>query len=265
MAIIETLKSKVAMEPNIILSDNSVIVGSVDHGLQIPPKSIRNLINSLDGVIALLIEGRDDMFQIFHPMSIENLVKASTDGFPLSYLPESSDKNDLGDLLLETGVPEKLAEVYVPAMYIRNNGGITEELFRKIPHVLHQYKQIRFGFIDIERGSKNYLRLLEYWVENDLDISDLDDFSYDFEKFMGDVREYAFWKPAIEKFRHKYNGKIAICCGNYHVKFVQEVLTGVEIQKPNWESHIDNRRKDLHKLQNKDMLERIYKTIDNLL
>ncbi len=239
--LIDKLKNSVTKKPIIIKDEKNsfVIIGSKEHGLQIPQDSITGLINSLEGVIALKMEGSEEMFKWFHPMSTEGLVKTSLGSIPVSYLPESEN---IGEKLLEYEIPEEIAEIYIPCMYIRFNG-IHDGFFEFLPLILKRYSE-EFGLFDFTntlRAVENFDKVRKYWKHNKLNFHDLENyFSIDFEKFIGDVMEFEYWKPDLEKFRNQYNGKIAVCCGDYHVFFVLKVFDKKEVSKPNWENHIDN-------------------------
>lgn len=61
-----------------------------------------------------------------------------------------------------------------------------------------------------------------------------------------------------------YTGKIAVCCGNYHAPFVQAVLEGKEIEKPDWSNHID-KNNDPFVVKRRDLLKGIYRNIEAAL
>ena len=82
--------------------------------------------------------------------------------------------------------------------------------------------------------------------------------------FVGDVREYELWLPDLQEFRSQHVGRIAICCGNYHVPFVKMVLEGAEIPKPDWKTHIEMRREDTDSVD-ADKLKAIYEHIETAL
>lgn len=259
------LKNRITSKPNIVKDKQSsyVIVGSIDHGHQIPQNSIAELINSLDNVVALKMEGSEKAFKPFHYLSTEILVKASVGLAPVSYFTEF-DGEDIGQKLLKYDVPEELAEVYIPCIHIRMNDNAIDGLFDLLPLMFEKYKE-RFSFINTPQAINNFYKVVTYWINNKLSIGDLHHFSYDFEKFVGDVREFEFWAPDLKKFRIEHDGKIAVCCGDYHTPFIQTVLDGKTPVKPNWETHIDNRREDTHTPQDAHKLKQIYKNLESAL
>ena len=263
MGIVEKMQTKITKEPTILTAEDEsyVIVGSVDHGFRIPDSSVHKLIDSLESVVALKMEGAEEILRLMHPMSTEILTRTSVGSAPVSFLKES-DHEDIGSKLLQYGVPEELAEIYVPCLVIRYNDGVPP--IEMLPSVFERYKQ-RFGFINIRRAMLNFLKVANYWEKNELDPRDLDEFSYDFEKFTGDVREHAFWMPDLKQFRVEYSGKIAVCSGCYHVPFVREILDGRGYNQPKWEDHIDNRREDSSTPQDPDFLKEIYKHLYEVL
>ena len=263
---IETrLRNGITKKPRIICSPEYVLIGSTNHGQQLPQDGPVELINSLIGVAALKMEGPEEAYKLFHPMSAEIITKASVGIVPISYLPEY-DGEGIGQKLLKYGVSEELAEIYVPCMYIRMQGGdVPDNFLDLLPVAFIEYKKQRFGFIDIERAVKNFLRVAYYWKDNNLDPIDLDHFSYDFEKFMGDVREFEYWKPDLVRFRKQYSGRIAVCCGDYHIPFVQSVLQGKEQISPDWKTHIDNRREDMYTPQSAEFVKKVYLHLEKAL
>ena len=263
--ISESLKNGIAKKPHIIRDNNNsyVIIGSTGHGYQIPSDSIKVLIDSLEDVVALKLEGDEETLKILHPMSTEILTKVAVGSVPVSFFPEA-DEEDIGQKLLNYGVSEEIAEIFIPCMHIRMNESIIDRIFGMLPIVFEEYKQ-RFSFINTPRAIENFLKVCNYWADNDLNPFGLDHFSYDFEKFMGDVREYEFWKPDLIKFRSQFNGKIAVCTGDYHTTFIQTILDGKEVQKPDWYNHIDKRREDVHTPQNPIKLKQIYQNLEMAL
>lgn len=67
------------------------------------------------------------------------------------------------------------------------------------------------SFLETEEVLEIYRKVSEYWRQNGRNVSELNEFSYDFEKFVGDIREYELWKSEIRKIQQQYAGKIAIC------------------------------------------------------
>lgn len=264
MIITDKLKYKKGRDPNIINADDNsyVIIGSRDHGLRISEASIDKLENSLQNVVALKIEGDERMYEVLHPLSTEVVAKISVGSVPTSYFPES-DKEDLGKKLQSYNVPEEMVEIYLPLQYIRLNGGVLYNP-NGIPLLLMMYKK-RFFFIDPMRAEINFSNVCKYWANNELTKKDLLHFSYDFEKFLGDIREYEFWMPDLKKFRKDYQGKIAVCCGDYHTFFIKKILDGKKPQKPDWVNHIDKRREDPSTPQDAEKLKSIYRNLEEAL
>ena len=249
------------------ITDNQgkyVIIGSIDHGMEIPQSSVLELIASLENVEALITETPEEFHAHMHPMSTELLVKASVGKAPTHYLSGNNIDEEIGKYVLKYA-PQDIAEIFVPCVYVRNSYQSGKKpTFESISTFILIYGR-RFGFLDVETTLKKYSQLLEYWRKNELDPGDLDDFSYDFEKFVGDIREFELWRPELKGFREKYEGKVAACVGNYHVPFVQSVFDGMEVQAPNWENHIDTRREDKLTPQDSDSLRKIYADIEKAL
>jgi len=221
MILNDNLKYRKGRDPNIINADDGsyVIIGSRDHGHRISEDSIDKLLNSLQNVIALKMEGDERMYEICHGLSTETIVKVSVGSVPISYFPES-DKDDLGKKLQNYNVPEEMVEIYLPLVHIRLNGGGLHNP-DVVPLLLMESKKKIF-FIDPIRAEINFSNVCKYWANNNLTKKDLFHFSYDFEKFLGDIREYEFWMPDLKKFRKAYQGKIAVCCGDYHTFFIKK-------------------------------------------
>jgi hypothetical protein len=249
--------------PTILKNSNKkyVIIGSIDHGMEIPKDSMLELIASLENVRSLMMETPEEFHKHMHPMSTEILVKASVGRASVSYLSGNRANEDIGKQLLKYS-PQQIAEVFVPAIYIRNSIQLGQEpTFDSMVAFTSAYRG-RFGFLDAEESIKKYMRVLEYWGKHQLDPKDLDHFSYDFEKFVGDVREFELWQPELKEFRTQHKkGKIAVCVGDYHVPFVQSVFEGNNIQPPNWKNHFDTRREDRLTPQRTEYLKGIYKNI----
>lgn len=261
---IGAIANRLGSEPSIHLDANYVIIGA-EHALELPWDSAKKLVDSLEGIVALKMECSDEELRRSHPMSTEMLAKVSVGSAPVSYFPEPGGEK-FGQIFQGYNVPEELAEVFVPFMHYKNVIAIGREVpdgfFGSVPEQLQEYKELRFGFIDVSRGIENFTRVAEYWYMHNLDPLDLVHFAYDFEKFMGDVREYELWLPDLQEFRSQYAGRIAICCGNYHVPFIRMVLEGVEPLKPDWKTHIETRREDTDSVQDADKLKAIYEHIE---
>lgn len=260
------LKGK-TQKPTIIANSGSnpyVIVGSMDHGLEIPEDSVMGLISSLNGVTALMMEVPEEFHYALSPMSTELLVKASVGNVPVHYLPGNGSHEDIGGHVLKYA-PRDMAELFVPCVYVRNTLQSGQDI-SPVPIIRFATAyQERFGFLDVQRALGNYLKVIRWWEKNNLDTRDLDHFSYDFEKFTGDVREFELWTPELTEFRKRYPGKIAVCCGDYHVPFAQSVFDGREQKQPDWKAHIDNRREDRTTPQDADFLKKVYENIGKAL
>lgn len=241
------------------------IIGSIDHGMEIPQGSMLELIASLENVDALMMETPEEFHKHMHPMSTEILVKASVGKAPVSYLSGSRANEDIGKLVLKYA-PQQIAEVFVPAIYIRNSIQLGQEpTFDSMVAFTSAYKG-RFGFLDVDEGIKKYMQVLQYWGKHQLDPKDLDHFSYDFEKFVGDVREFELWQPELRAFRTQHKkGKVAVCVGDYHVPFVQLIFEGDKIQAPNWNNHLNARREDRLTPQSTEFLQGVYDNLEKAL
>jgi len=246
-------------KPNIITDSNGnyVIIGVIDHGHQIPEDAIMEVIDSLDDVVALKMEAIPESRRGFHPMSTEIITLASIGSAPVSYLPHED-----GSEIIKY-VSEELAELYVPHLMVRmlDRPLESEEVIRG----LKQYKQLRFGFIDTERGFHNYVQSIRYWMENDLDLRDLDHFSYDFEGFVGSVRQFELWSPDLRTFQKDNPGKIAVCVGDYHFPFVKTILDGKEPQKPDFQTHLDGTIENSIRTKNVAEMKAIYGHLEKAL
>lgn len=253
-------------KPTIVKNDSGkyVIVGSVDHGMEVPQSSMLELISSLENVEALMMETPEMFHAQMHPMSTELLVKASVGQAPIQYLPGNRPDEEIGEHVLKYA-PQNITEVFVPCLHVRNSYQLGQEpAFESIIAFTSAY-QGRFRFLDAEKTIKNYMKVLQYWSNQELDSKDLDHFSYDFEKFVGDVREFELWQPELKEFRGQYDGKVATCVGDYHVPFVQDVFDGKKIQAPNLETHIDSRREDRLTPQDANYLKKIYVNLEEAL
>lgn len=255
--------SRTTSKPTVIKDSRGkyVIIGSIDHGMEIPQNSMLELIASLENVDALMMETPEEFHKHMHPMSTEILVKASVGKAPISYLSGSRANEDIGKPVLKYA-PQQIAEVFVPAIYVRNSLQLGQEpTFDSMVAFTSAYRG-RFGFLDVEESIKKYMRVLQYWGKHQLDPKDLDHFSYDFEKFVGDVREFELWQPELRDFRTQHKkGKVAVCVGDYHVPFVQSVFENDNIQTPNWKNHLNTRREDRLTPQSTEYLNGIYKNI----
>lgn len=266
MSYFEALKYGITQEPDIVNGANEsyVIIGSHDHGMQIPKQMVPKLVQTLDGIVALKMEGEgmETAFNRFHPMSVELLAKASIDPSRLFWIAES-DGEDIGQKLAKYGVSEGIMEVFVPSLSIRMHRGIPEGFFTILPLAFEYYKS-RFGFLNTEHGVESFRTVADYWRRHQLDPMDLAKFAYDFEMFMGNVRGFDYWRPDLRRFRTDYTGKIAVCVGVYHVPFVQSVLEGREIEKPDWPNHI-SKNYDPYVVERRDLLKEIYRNIEAAL
>lgn len=257
----------VTYKPTVVKNSDGrpyVIIGSVDHGMEIPQSSLPDLISSLEDVRALMMEAPKTTHEQMHPMSTELLTKASVGQVPIHYLSGNRIDEEIGKHILKYA-PKDIAEVYVLCFYVRNCYQLGQEpTLDSIIEFASAYRG-RFGFLDVKTTVEKYMQVLHHWSGQDLDLKDLDHFSYDFEKFVGDVREFELWQPELKEFRRQYPDKVAVCVGNYHVPFVQAVFDGQEIQAPNWETHIDLRRGDRHTPQDADFLKRTYVNLEAAL
>ncbi len=255
------------LKPTIIKNESQkyVIIGAIDHGMQIPQSSVPELVASLNDVNTLMMEVPEIFHSRLHPMSTEILTKASVGQVPISYLSGNSLDDEIGKHVLKYA-PKNIAEVFVPCLSVRNSIQLGQNpTFDSITKYTLVY-QGRFGFLNPEKAMTNYMRVLQHWEENNLNPADLDDFSYDFEKFVGSVREFELWKTELEAFQEEgKSGKIAVCVGDYHAPFVQAVFDKQNIQAPNWDTHIDSRRKDEHTPQDANFLKRIYSNLEEAL
>ena len=239
-------------------------MGSVDHGMEIPQASILELTASLEGVKALMMETPEELHRHLNPLSTEVLTKASVGQAPIRYLSGNRLNEDIGGIVLKY-VPRDLAEVFVPCLFIRNSCQMRiEPSFDSVVQFTSAY-QTRFGFLDVGRTIEKYMDILKHWNKRGLNSQDLNHFSYDLEKFVGDVREFELWGPELRKFRQYYDGKVVVCVGDYHVPFVKDVLEDKEVKSPNWERHIDERRKDDLTPQDSEFLRGVYSEINNAL
>lgn len=267
MNYFEALKSGFAQEPDIVTGDKGgyVIIGSHDHGIQLPAVAVPKLVKALDGIEALKLEGEgmEEAFsRLHHPMSAEILAKAYVDPARLFWLSES-DGEDIGQKLAKYGVSEGLMEMFVAATSIRMHRGIPEGFLQILPRTFENYKK-RFGFLDSHHGIASFFTVADYWNKHALDLMDFARFAYDFEMFMGDVREFEYWQPDLRRFREDYTGRIAVCSGAYHVPFIQSILEGQETKKPDWENHIDSNNSPFVATE-KDKLKEIYRNIETAL
>jgi len=256
----------VTHKPTIVKNDGEkyVIVGSVDHGMEIPQSSVIELISSLENAEALIMETPEMFHAQMHPMSTELLVKASVGQAPIRYLSGNRAGEELGEYVLKYA-PQDIAEVFVPCLYVRNCYQLGQEpTFDSIIAFTSAYTG-RFRFLDVEKTIRKYMQVLQHWNSRGLDPKDLDHFSYDFEKFVGDVREFELWQPELREFRGNSSGKVVACIGDYHVPFVQDVFDGQGIQSPNWKTHIDSRREDKLTPQDASFLKRAYANLEQAL
>lgn len=253
-------------KPIILRNDERkyVIIGSIDHGMEIPQSSIYELISSLDNIEALMMETTEISHAQMHPMSTELLVKASVGQSPIHYLSGNRMDEEIGELVLKYA-PQDIAEVFVPCLHVRNSYQLGQETGLESITAFTLVYQGRFGFLDVERTIENYMKVLQYWDSQKLDPKDLDHFSYDFEKFFGDIKEFELWQSELKEFKGQYNGRVAACVGDYHVPFVQDVFDNKKIQAPNWENHIDTRREDKLTPQDADFLKRVYANLEKAL
>lgn len=265
----EALKFGITQEPDIVHGTDRagrafVVIGSHDHGMKIPQASVPKLVIALNGVEALKMEGEgtEEASKRYHPRSTEVLVKACVDQSHFSWISES-DGEDLGQKLSKHGVSEGIMEVYVPSLSMRWHGGTPDGFFQNLPRTFDYYKS-RFGFLNVQHGVETFLEVANFWMRHRLNPKDLMDFSYDFEMFMGSVREYDYWRSDLRRFREDYSGRIAVCCGAYHIPFVQSVLEGQEIEKPDWPNHID-KNNDPFVVERRDSLKGIYQNIESAL
>jgi hypothetical protein len=266
MGIVERLKYRMSEKPNIVSEGSYVIIGSKNHGQQIPQEGIVEIIEALRDIIALKMEGREQDLSVFHPFSSEIIAKTAVGLIPVTFIPESGEE-DLGAKLLNYGVPGELIEVSVPFIYLRITDWADDNIHDKLDMILRTYKNERYNFIDVNRAKDNFNKVLEYWQKEKLDVGYLDHFSLDFEKFTGDVREFEFWKPDLERFRSNYmdKGKIAVCCGFYHVPFVKTILDGLEPKKPDWENRDFAKSKISSTYQDPEKLREIYLHLNKAL
>jgi len=257
--------NKLAKKPEIVNSHDYVLIGSKDHALPLLPDFIIELNSALDGAVTLKMEDYRKHCEGYHPFSTEIIAKASMGMKPVSYLPES-DKHNIGYYLLQSGVPEEIAEVSIPHMVFKNSEDIPRDFFAKLPVVFEDYKE-SFSFINTERAVHNYMMVLDYGMRHNLDVSEIFDFSLDFKKFMGKIREAQFWKPDLENFRKDYQGKIAVCCGGYHIPFVKSILEGKPYEENlDWKTNLEKiSQRDLNRRITAEQLKEIYQHINAAL
>lgn len=262
----QKIEHGITQQPDIVEGNRGsfVIIGSHDHGVQIPQVAIPKLFEVLDGVAALKMEGEgmEQAFQRFHPLSAEVLARVSVDPAHFFWISESDGEN-LGQKLLRYDVSERIMEIFVPSLSMRWHGGIPYGFFESLPRIYEGYKS-RFGFLDAECAAERFRAVANFWERSGLDVKDLMDFSYDFEMFMGSVREHEYWRPDLRRFRENYSGRIAVCCGVYHVPFVQSVLEGRELVKPDWGNHLDINT-DPFVVKRRNQLKEIYGNIETAL
>ncbi len=252
--------------PTIIESKRGqyVVIGSIDHGMQIPPVAVPKLVSSLKSIQALMMEAPESLHSQMHPMSTEILTKVSAGQVPIHYLSGNDGNEDIGGIVLKYA-PQNLAEIFVPCVYVRNTCQMgNSPTFDSVLAFIQLYRG-RFRFLDAKKAMTGYGKVLKHWRDNKLDPVDLDLFSYDFEKFVGDVREYELWRPELRHFRARYSGKIAICVGDYHSPFVRDALEGQSIPVPNWNTHLDHLREDHLTPQDPKVLRRIYGELEKAL
>jgi len=250
-------------KPEIIRDERYVIVGSVDHGKAIPMDAVPELVASLEGIEALMMEAPERLHKQLQAMSTEVLAKASAGNAQLHYL-SGNGLQDIGEQVLEYA-PRDIAELFVPCVFVRNCFSIgSEPSSAGIFAFTDTYTQ-RFGFLDVRRTLEAHMKVLKYWADHDMDTRDLDHFSYDFEKFLGDIREFEFWQPELRKFREQYSGKIGVCVGGYHIQFVQDMMEGKEVEAPDWETHFGKQRENERTPIDPERLDRIYADIEKAL
>ena len=217
-------------KPNIINTDGYVILGTNRHGNPIPEFSVHELISALEDAVALKMEGNEKLIKMGDAMSAETLSKVLLHGKPFSFISES-DGHDIGFYLLKNGVPENIAEIYVPFMIMDLLCLSIEEVAPKLSQLYLMYME-RFGFINMIRAMDNFARIVVYDEEQQLERADLIKFASKIEDYQALVREHQFWRPDLESFRQEYNGKVAVCCGNFHTNFVKAVLEGESVDPP---------------------------------
>src|SRR3989344_7703132 len=90
-------------KPTIIKNNNRkyIIIGSIDHGMEIPQTSMPELIASLENVEALMMETPEEFHRHMHPMSTELLVKASVGQAPIHYLSGNGFNEAIGEHVLK--------------------------------------------------------------------------------------------------------------------------------------------------------------------
>ena len=257
----------VTHKPTIVKDDESgyVIVGSVDHGMEIPVEAIPELVSSLEGVEALMMEAPKILHPHMHPMSTEIITLVSVGRSPVHYLPGTRLDEEIGELVLKYA-PQDIAEVYIPCLYVRNTNNLGQSTSLEAAKTFITKYMERFGFLDMDRALELYRQVFQYWVAQGFDPEELDHFSYDFEKFVGDVIEYELWRPKLFEFEDEHiDKKVAACVGDYHVPFVQAIFDGEPTNIPDWDTHVYTRREDRHTPQDNQFLERIYSNLEKAL
>jgi|GEM_PF-3313970 hypothetical protein len=265
MSRLEAFKNGVTLEP-IMIADPAgtfAIVGSHDHGVRIPQASVPKLVRFLEGVEALKMEGEENMegaFRLYHPISTEVLVKACFDPSQFSWITES-DGEDRGQKLARNGVTKEIMEIAIPSWIIRDYQRLPENIGQILPEAFTVFKR-HFSFIDTPHATESFLKVVNYWRRHTLDlIRDLTLFSYDFTEFQGKVREFEYWRPDLRRFRTDHLGRIGVCCGLAHLSSVQLIIEGKDLEKPDWENHID-KSNDPVVMDYRNELKMIYRNLE---
>ena len=86
--------------PTIVVNNRYILVGSVDHGMEIPQASILELTTALEGTRALMMETPEELHRHLNPMSTELLTKASVGKAPVEYLSGNKMDEDNGEHVL---------------------------------------------------------------------------------------------------------------------------------------------------------------------
>lgn len=256
--------------PLVINNDNYVLIGSV-HNEKLSENDIMKINDSLEKIVALKMEGGEQIFDVLDPMSTEVIVKKAAGSIPVSYISRFHNGENIGQKLLNYNVPEEVMELHFALSLMET---LSEEMdMDQFPILLESFilnLKDDFSYFNPGRAIGNFYDISIYWEGNNLDTDELFHFGSGMGDFRFKVENSDIWAPDLKRFREEHDGKIAVCSGMNHTPFIQTVLDGKEYAQPDWEMFLDEGKVNYENhgeelIKDTTSLKRTYNIIQNIL
>ena len=113
----------------IFYDERNTVIGSGNHGMPVSDKAAQDIVDALKDVVALKMEGLENMFLSLDPRSTEVVIRRTLDYLQPSYLPEFDGTEKRDQKLLSYGMPIELAELAVGPLGFRRSNQLS---FREV-------------------------------------------------------------------------------------------------------------------------------------